>query len=112
MKKIIIALVAIGCACSMQAQGILGGKVSGNFQIDMQLSREDSIIGAEKVNEKLLSNAFANINYNAGDFSAGFRFESYLNPILGFDSQYKGAGIPYRWASYKKDYMEITVGNY
>lgn len=112
MKKIIFALIAIGFACSMQAQGILGGKVSGNFQIDMQLSREDSIIGAEKVNEKLLSNAFANINYNAGDFSAGFRFESYLNPILGFDSQYKGAGIPYRWASYKKDYMEITVGNY
>ena len=44
MKKIIFALIAIGFACSMQAQGILGGKVSGNFQIDMQLSREDSII--------------------------------------------------------------------
>ena len=95
-----------------QAQGILGGKVSGNFQVDMQMSKEDSVIGSEKVREKFLSNAFANINYNAGDFSAGFRFESYLNPILGFDNQYKGAGIPYRWASYKKDYLEVTVGNY
>ncbi len=95
-----------------QAQSILGGSVSGNFQIDMQVSKEDSVIGAQKVKEKFLSNAFANINYNAGDFSAGFRFESYLNPILGFDAQYKGAGIPYRWASYKKDYLEVTVGNY
>ena len=112
MKKIAILIASVCFSVALNAQGILGGSVSGNFQIDMQMSREDSVIGAEKVNERFLSNAFANINYNAGDFSAGFRFESYLNPILGFDKQYKGAGIPYRWASYKKDYLEVTVGNY
>lgn len=112
MKRTVLLPLLICFSIYTQAQGILGGKVSGNFQVDMQMSKEDSVIGSEKVREKFLSNAFANINYNAGDFSTGFRFESYLNPILGFDNQYKGAGIPYRWASYKKDYLEVTVGNY
>ncbi len=112
MKRFLILSLVLCSWANLSAQGILGGKVSGNFQIDMQMSKEDSVIGAEKVKEKFLSNAFANINYSAGDFSAGFRFESYLNPILGFDTEYKGAGIPYRYASYKKDYLEITVGNY
>lgn len=112
MKRVIPLLLLVGFSICVEAQGILGGKVSGNFQVDMQMSKEDSVIGSQKVKEKFLSNAFANINYNAGDFSAGFRYESYLNPILGFDNQYKGAGIPYRWASYKRDYLEVTVGNY
>ncbi|MBO7180564.1 MAG: hypothetical protein J6V51_03390, partial [Bacteroidales bacterium] len=79
MKRIAILIASVCFSVALNAQGILGGSVSGNFQIDMQMSREDSVIGAEKVNERFLSNAFANINYNAGDFSAGFRFESYLN---------------------------------
>ena len=112
MKKILVVLILSLFSLTSYAQSILGGKVTGNFQMDIQASKEDSIIGAEKVNEKLLSNAFANINYTSGDFSAGLRFESYLNPILGFDAQYKGVGIPYRYASYKKDYLEVTVGNY
>ncbi len=93
MKKISVILFLALFSLSSYAQSILGGKVTGNFQMDIQASKEDSIIGAEKVYEKLLSNAFANINYTSGDFSAGLRFESYLNPILGFDAQYKGAGI-------------------
>lgn len=112
MKKISVILFLSLFSLSSYAQSLLGGKVTGNFQMDIQASKEDSIIGAEKVYERLLSNAFANINYTSGDFSAGLRFESYLNPILGFDAQYKGAGIPYRYASYKKDYLEVTVGNY
>jgi hypothetical protein len=112
MKKIVLILSTLLISIGGYSQGILGGKVTGNFQIDVQASKKDSVIGAEKVNEKLLTNAFANILYTNGDFTAGFRYEAYLNPILGFDKQYKGAGIPYRFASYKKDFLEITVGNY
>jgi len=46
------------------------------------------------------------------DFSAGLRYENYLNPLLGFDQRYKGNGIPYRFLTYKKDELEVTVGNY
>lgn len=112
MRKLGLVLLLIVISSSSFAQGILGGKVTGNFQMDLQISKEDTVIGAEKVNEKALMNAFTNILYTNGDFSAGMRFEAYLNPILGFDKEYKGAGFAYRFASYKKDYLEITAGNY
>lgn len=113
MKRFFIFLIACSCLSSFaNAQGIIGGKVTGNFQTDIQASKEDSTIGAKKLDDKLRINSFANFIYTNGDFTAGVRFEGYLNPILGFDSQYEGAGVPYRFASYKKDFLEITLGNF
>ena len=88
------------------------GRLSGNFQADVQYYKPDSLIGAPKVAEKVLMNAFANFNYVKGNFSAGLRFESYQNALLGFDPRYKGNGIPYRYLSYKNYGMEVTVGNF
>jgi hypothetical protein len=88
------------------------GEVHGNFQMDMQYYQEDSIIGAYEVPEDVLMNGFANFIYTNGNFSAGFRYESYLNPLLGYPQKYKGNGIGYRFASFTKENMAITVGNY
>lgn len=57
-------------------------------------------------------NAFANFIYTKGDFSAGLRYESYLNSVLGFPGRFKGSGIGYRFANYKHQKFEITVGNF
>ena len=84
----------------------------GNFQLDAQYYFTDSLIGAPAVPEKVLSNGFANFIYEQSNFSAGLRYENYLNPLLGFDQRYKGNGIPYRFLTYKKDELEVTVGNY
>lgn len=111
-KTLLLIIVAVSLTCGIKAQGILGGRVTGNFQTDVQSSKKDSVIGAEGLEDKMRINAFANILYSTDNFSAGFRYEAYLNPILGFDNEYKGAGIAYRFASYKKDFFEITVGNY
>lgn len=111
-KTLLLIIVAVSLTCGIKAQGILGGRVTGNFQTDIQSSKKDSVIGAEGLEDKMRINAFANILYSTDNFSAGFRYEAYLNPILGFDNEYKGAGIAYRFASYKKDFFEITVGNY
>ncbi|MDG1477764.1 MAG: DUF6029 family protein [Vicingaceae bacterium] len=88
------------------------GQVHGNFQMDMQYYQEDSLIGATNVPEDLLMNGFANINYTNGNFEAGFRYESYLNTMLGFPPNYKGNGIGYRYASFTNEEMKVTVGNY
>jgi len=93
-----------------RSQGI--GQIHGSFQMDAQYYMEDSLIGAPKVPEKILMNAFANIIYTNGDFSAGVRYESYQNVMQGFDSRNIGNGIPYRFASYKVDELQITVGNF
>ncbi len=114
MKKLLATLscLVFVYAGSTQAQDLLQGKVSGNFQLDAQIYQPDSAIGANEVSEKLLSNAFANILYSQGSFNAGLRFESYLNPILGYDKRYKGTGVPYWFASFEKEKFAITVGNF
>ena len=94
------------------AQGILGGHVTGNIQLDGQISHADTVIGAQNVPEKLLSNSRADILYTNGNFSAGLRFEAYLNPMLGFDARYKGAGIANYFASYQSELLSVTAGNF
>ena len=90
----------------------VGGKITGNFGLDAQYYLTDSAINAPKVNEKILMNSFLNILYTNGNFTAGIRYEAYLNPLLGYDRGYAGNGIPYRFATYKKDELEVTVGNF
>ncbi|MDI1354421.1 MAG: DUF6029 family protein [bacterium] len=85
--------------------------VHGNFQIDAQYYNPDSLIGAPKVPEKMLSNAFGNVNYIKGKFSAGIRYEAYNNVMQGFDQRYKGQGIVNRFVRYRDDLLDITVGN-
>lgn len=85
--------------------------VHGNFQVDAQYYNYDSIIGAPKVPEKMLSNAFGNINYQKGKFSAGLRYEAYNNVMQGFDTRYKGQGIVNRFARYQDNLLDITIGN-
>ena len=57
-------------------------------------------------------NGFANIIYTKGKFTAGIRYETYLNGLQGYPTGYKGTGIPYRFATYKSDALEVTVGSF
>ncbi|MCE3280912.1 MAG: hypothetical protein K0S44_3103, partial [Bacteroidetes bacterium] len=88
------------------------GDVHGNFQANAQYYIPDSTIGAAEVQEKMLFNGFANIIYTKGKFTAGIRYESYLNALQGYPAGFKGTGIPYRYATYKSDFLEITVGSF
>jgi hypothetical protein len=87
-------------------------QIHGNFQADVMYYMKDSTIGAPDVPEKLLMNGFTNIVYTNGPFSAGLRYENYMNALLGFDTRYKGNGITYRYASFTRDKFEITAGNF
>lgn len=88
------------------------GRISGSFQTDVQYLFEDSVIGANAVDENLLSNSYLQLTYQRGNIAAGLRYEAYLNPILGFDQRYEGQGIAYRFAEYTGDILDITVGNF
>lgn len=88
------------------------GTISGSFQSDVQWYFEDSVINAETVDEELASNTFLQLTYQRGNFSAGVRYEAYMNPLLGFRGEYENHGIPYRFASYTSDILDITVGNF
>ncbi len=88
------------------------GEVHGNIQTDAQYYNADTAIGAATVPEKMGFNGFANIIYTKGNFSAGIRYESYLSKLQGFDSRYNGSGITYRYATYRNEQLEFTVGNF
>lgn len=85
---------------------------SGSFQLDSYYYIKDSIIGAIVPKEKLLSNAYLYLNYQVGNFEVALRYESYQNPILGFDPRFKGSSIAYRSINYKGDFLSISVGNF
>lgn len=108
---IVFILVIASFQTRAQINSVLSN-INGNFEINSQYYRPDSVIEAPDVPEKLLSNGFMFLNYNSGKFKAGIRYESYLNALQGFDPQYKGSGIAYRSASFTTDDVTITVGNF
>jgi hypothetical protein len=109
-------------ACAMlfpamgRAQGEVreAGSVSGNLQMLWQSYSEDALIGAIVPPEKSGFNAFGNLIYQQGGFSAGMRYESYLNAVLGFPGRFKGSGIGYRYARYADPTgkVDFTIGNF
>lgn len=107
-------LVAFSFVNTAHAQD--GGQVHGNFSMDGQYYKVDSAIGAQKPPETLGLNAWSNINYTSGDgvFKAGLRFESYEPALLGYPAgqAYNGSGIGYRYATFAKDGLEVTAGNF
>ncbi len=88
------------------------GQIHGTFESYGQYYNPDSTIGAPPVPEKFLFNGYSNLNYIRGNFKAGLRFESYHNVLQGIDPRYKGNGIPFRFATYTVDNLEVTVGNF
>lgn len=109
---LLIGLISFLSGYTQDAKHLNLGEIHGNFETINQYYNPDSAIGAPIVDEKLLSSSFANILYNRGNFSAGVRFESYLNVLQGIDPSYNGVGIPYKFAQYNLDNLDVTVGNF
>lgn len=113
-KAVLVAALFLGVD-EVRSQNVVTDELNsihGNFQIDAQYYQEDSLIGAPKVPEKLLSNVFGNLNYTKGKFSAGVRYEAYNNVRQGFLPSYKGEGVVNRYARYQTQLLDITVGNF
>src|SRR5215813_107679 len=108
----IVLLIVIQCLAAVRGFSQSGGALHGNFQVDAQYYKTDSLIGAPDIPEKMLMNGFANFIYESGNFSAGLRYESYLDPLSGFDPRYTGTGIPYRFLRYNSDNLDVTVGSF
>ncbi len=110
-----VALLMMTTLAARAQNFIQNGHVNGNVQIDAQYYSEDDKLG---ITDSLLNyrkfglNAFSNVIYTNGDFSAGLRFEGYLNPMLGFDDRYEGVGVPYWFAKYKVGTLEMTAGHF
>ncbi len=112
-------LLVFLCTQTLTAQdeggGLLDGlQIHGNFDVYGQQYNKDSIIGAPVVPQKSGINAFTNLIATKGKFTAGVRIESYLPPVQGFDVRYgnQPIGVPFRYATFKQDGLEVTAGNF
>ena len=112
MKRLTIIIACSFISFITWAQDNSNGTIQGDFNLSTQSYYEDPAINAGKVDEFMLMNAYSNIRYNKGNFTAGVRFESYLNVLQGFESNFNGNGIPYRFAQYNVNGLDITVGNF
>ena len=88
------------------------GQFHGNVQVLFQNYNPDETIGAQVPEAKSAMNSFGNFTYTYGKITAGVRFESYQNAILGFPNRFKGSGIGSRYIRYNMDNLDITVGNF
>jgi hypothetical protein len=111
IKRLLFALTGFLVSSTAYSQ-ISAGQIHGNFQMDTQYYREDSLIGAPEVPEDMLMNGFGNVIYTNSNFTTGIRYEAYLNHLQGFPDGYQGSGITYKYAAYKAGDLEVTLGNY
>jgi hypothetical protein len=115
-KQILGLVLAMLVAASVTAQiPEKLGQVSGSFQFDGQYYQPDSKLGITDstiAGNTTRMNAFGNIIYTHGNFSAGVRYEAYLPPMAGYDNQLEGHGFANRWARYNAGIADITVGNF
>ena len=114
MQKCTLFIVGLFFCCSiLSAQDLHSlGTITGNFEVDGQYYQKDSLTGANAVPDKFRSNSWLNLNYVNGNFKAGLRYESYMNPLLGYDTRYKGSGIATRYIEFNSDIFDVTAGNF
>ena len=114
IKRLLIAsTLLLGSVWAFGQHQIGNGRISGDFGFNGMYYIPDSIIGAEPVDSKVRGNAFLNILYSNGGFSAGARYEFYMFPLIDFEKiGYKGQGIKYFFADYTNKFISVTAGNY
>ena len=116
MQRALLVAAAAAFLCPWhlvaQGDGLDAGQITGNVQLLFQTYQEDTLIGAQVPPSKTGFNAFGNLIYTRGNFSAGMRYESYLDPILGYPGRFRGSGVGYRYANYSKEKFEVTLGNF
>lgn len=106
-------LFSIFCGCTLITFGQSNDLIiSGNVSSTIQYYNEDTLINAALPDHKVGANSFANVNMSKGNFTAGFRFESYLNPLEGYPVGFEGTGLGYRYINYNMDGLDVTVGNF
>ncbi|MEI7664293.1 MAG: DUF6029 family protein, partial [Bacteroidota bacterium] len=101
---------------TVKAQDFLkGSEVHGSLQADAVYYLSDpknGIYDSTLAGKLIRMNAFTEVNYSLGNFTAGMRFEAYLPPLIGYDEANSGAGVPYWYANYKNDFIDVTAGNF
>ena len=96
MLKQLICAFGILMPLGLYAQND-GKKVQlhGSVQTEFLIPQEDEKIGTEATDNFLLNNTYLDLNLNSKYVDAGARIEFLEYPLPGFESDFKGWGVPH-----------------
>lgn len=85
----------------------------GSLQTDiLTLVSEDRKIGTSKYDDKFMTNTYADLWLQSRHFQAGARLEYLEHPLLGYEPEFKGWGIPYFYVKGSTRWGDLTLGDY
>ena len=104
------ALLAFSLCPSLTAQDAPDDvRLSGSIQSDILVPQRDDAIGAERT-EDLQTNTYADLSLQSRYVDAGLRLEYLEHPLPGFESDFKGWGVPNLWIKGRWGCAELTAG--
>ncbi|WP_282015659.1 DUF6029 family protein [Marinifilum flexuosum] len=112
MNKVYTYLILLSLCISNSVYSQNKGTLTGSFESNNQIYKNDSKIGARAPKDKFGSNNYLKLDYTYGNFRAGIQYEAYLPPLLGYDFNLEDNGIVHRFVSYENKGLAITVGNF
>lgn len=95
---VILALLPLGARAQEAAWGSLSGGVESN-----------SVLYSDK---SFRSNNYLKLDYTKGRFSAGLQAEYYPSPLLGYDQNLKGIGLPGAYLAWADRQWSLTAGSF
>lgn len=111
-----IAALALTSALSMSAQTEDNGKkftLHGSVQSEvLTFPQEDNKIGTGTYKDDFMTNTYAELHLMNKYFQAGARFEYLDHPMPGFESDFKGWGLPYFYLKGNYKWAELTLGDF
>ena len=86
--------------------------LSGSLQSDMLLAQKDSATGAEATGSRFRTNTYLDLRLSNRYFEAGARLEYMPHPLPGYESDFKGWGVPYAYLKGRYKNAELTLGSF
>lgn len=106
-------LIYISLMFSFPSYAQIGpGMLSGSFQSKTHYYLEDSRLNILQASDPFASNNYLWLQYSNGPVSMGLQYESYMPPLQGYPYQLEGNTLSHKYLRFKKDIIDITVGNY
>ncbi len=111
-----LAAIALASALPLNAQTEDDGKkftLHGSIQSDvLTFPQEDNKIGTGTYKDDFMTNTYAELHLLNKYFQAGARLEYLDHPLPGFESDFKGWGLPYFYVKGNYKWAELTLGDF
>lgn len=110
---VVLLLLAAAQTAAAQSDHAGGVTVHGSVQSDvLTLAREDDRIGTGKPDDRFMTNTYAELRLQHRYVQAGARLEYNDHPLPGFESDFRGWGVPHFFVRGTYKWADLTLGDF